>query len=725
MSRVSQSRRGAAAAARGISLPGLHLALAVLIGMGFSILACGYVSGVCALFDATPGTFRWAAAIVVFAAALGPRLPRWIVRQVARLTRDRSVDLGTLLALSPSNYSRDVYWTATGIIGLAAGVAALTLPLLLHWAGRFNGWALAQFLWSGRALGVLDVLLMAATAWPFVLVGLFMHSAHRLPGGGRGWQAEVLVWMLGGMGLGFAITALLERISAGDRLMLAGGAIPLLVAAMIVVLRTTPRDQAQRPKLPAAPREPESSEHWRAVLRLAIAVLVTTTTSCALVWVYVTDALDMAGGTWRPLVGGVLVLFIAVGAGWSLRRSSGKPKRVGAFGTRCALAGVALAGGIAIFNLVTRTSYGGFVRGPGVWLLWGVGAGVPLAVVGSALGYGITALLARSGHESEAGAGLLQLMLISAGCACLAVALVLLEHLGSYATLVAMTLAQLAVGGTLLIHDPYSAPSAHRLRLGAVFGGVVGMTFLMPEAGRHWLGHQQRVPGRLWESWWVTHDLTSPRRDRSTTAAGKGYAQVDQLVEWYRVRPGSRVGLISLFGDLQVGLPASFKGQIEQWPLLDGAEADAAAGSTSSWSALRALRARPGRFDVLLISLETAPVEFAQRVLDDGLIARAWSRLSRDGVLLCILPGIPELAETACGALRPELARDGGGVPACMAVPVAVAGRGCALVVAGGSGVPDAQLPEWVTAGADSAAADSAAAGPDRSPSGWVADATR
>ena len=62
--------------------------VAALVGAGYALLACGYVASMQTLMDASPQTFRYATAILLFATALGPRLPRWIVLTVVRRGRD-------------------------------------------------------------------------------------------------------------------------------------------------------------------------------------------------------------------------------------------------------------------------------------------------------------------------------------------------------------------------------------------------------------------------------------------------------------------------------------------------------------------------------------------------------------------------------------------------------------------------------------------------------------
>ncbi|HRX83517.1 MAG TPA: hypothetical protein P5572_00700 [Phycisphaerae bacterium] len=655
----------------------------LLVGLGISLAACGYVSGFERALDASPATFRWASSVLFFAMALGPRLPRWVARRwLGRGQADRPSG-GNLLPVDFSAGHHSLEWTVLAFLGSTAGIAVLLLPALLRGAQGVYLWALGAFLWNSHTLGVLDVLIMVAAVPPFIILGMLIQCVHRLGVDRCRWQPQATVVLLSGVGLGLGVAAFLQRYPDGDVLVLRVAGVPLLVAGMLAVWRSGALPRVRRTRRAASALvEPESGNHWPVVLRLALAITTAAGTSAVLVWVYVVDALDMATGAWRPACAGALVISASVGLGWALRPGGrSHPHALGAFGMRCALAGGAMAAGMALFNLVARASYPAFLHTPAAWVLWAFGACVPVGVLAWALGGGIHVFISRSSDDPATGAALIQILLGSAGAACLVVAFPLLEGVGSYPTLVAMALALVAMGGTLVIHDPYAGQKAHRARLAGVFGGVVVMTFLMPEAGRRWLGHQQRVRGRMWESWWVTQDLARAEHTQAERAAETILAGGDGLIDWYRVRAGCRVGVVSLLGDMHLELPARFSGRVDQWGVLaaaggEGAESNDALAEAAP--ALQALRATRNAYDVLIVALEDAPPEFACRLLAEGLLERTWARLAHDATLICVLPGGEATVAAVHDALAaPELAGAGAGA---RFATVRVAGGTCLTV---------------------------------------------
>ena len=64
-----------------------------------------------------------------------------------------------------------------------------------------------------------------------------------------------------------------------------------------------------------------------------------------------------------------MIFALALGFGWAMRALPAAPHPIGALGKRLALAGMSLAAGVAVFNLITRASHAPFIQSPGVWLL--------------------------------------------------------------------------------------------------------------------------------------------------------------------------------------------------------------------------------------------------------------------------------------------------------------------------------------------------------------------
>jgi hypothetical protein len=612
--------------------------VALLIGLGFAWLAAGFVGGLYAALDASPRTFRLSAGVLLAAVALGPKLPRWLAMRALRFSQAAGA-VQPVHGGASTGWARDrhVWWMLVAVLGSITGIVALLLPALLQWTLKGHGALREGFLWSSRGVVLLDIAVVVVASIPFVMVGLFMQCAHRLGGRARRWTPSASVWLACGAGLGLIVAGALGAVDARGLLWLRCGGVPLLFAALVVAWRAPGRsaggDQAGGA---VQPEEPSSSATGAAILRWTLRVIAAATVSAGLIWVYVADALDMAAPGHRPVVGGGLLIAAAVGLAVGLRRCDAGAFALGAYGLACALVGAGMAVGLAIFNLVTRSTHAQFTNGPGGWLLWAVCAAVPIAFAGGVFGMGLGVVSTRAEHHPRVGAELLQSLFAAASLAGLVVALGLLEFLGSYAALVALALALVATGGLLVIHQPCRRRLAQRARLAVVFGGVVVLTFLMPDAGRQWLGNQQPLRGSLWESWGVTQTLDPPRTSRWHDSGATAFASAGEMIDWYRVGPRWRVGCVSLFGAADDWASVPFEGRVVCWPLLPSDRVRAT--DAGAQTALSALRGRRDRFDLLVLALGDAPVDFARHLLTYNTVDLCAARLSADGKLICILP---------------------------------------------------------------------------------------
>ena len=576
--------------------------------------------------------------------------------------RNQTVDDAVIPTGSQSGVDRDLLWTITGISCLVAGLGALLLPVILNWCTGVLDYGLSGFIWRNNPLTVFEMLiLLLAALVPFSLIGFLIRCVHQLGCPSGRWNFGVLGWVLAGTAFGFLITALLVRFPSNGLLVMRFGAVPLLVAAMVSVWTAVPgvkhrRSGGEEMLL----NEPEIGERWPVVLRMAVFVCVCATVADALLWVYVVGTLrgTSSGFSDTLLAGGGMLWAGSIGIWIASKRMLLVRHRIGSLGTHCVISGVLLAAGVAVFNIVVRSSCPTFRDTPGFWLLWAICAFVPFVAVTHAVGYGGIAVLRRSAYFADTGSAVLRMMLVAVGISFLFVALCLIELLGSYATLVAAALALLATGGILVIHEPSYVSGPSRAGTALVFTAVLAMTWFMPQAGGGWLRDQQVSRGRLLESWSLTCDVRSEGELRFIGDGGSGEQSLDEsaiskmadICDWSSLPSNCRVGAISLLGDDSNWVPLDFPGQVERllvepsmwWRInslrLDREVADSVAGKVRYrlLPAIRSLRASSDTYDLLLITFRDMPYTMSRRVLASDFFERALPRLAPDGVMVAM-----------------------------------------------------------------------------------------
>ena len=560
----------------GPSTSAAAIVIAVLIGVSLPLLYAGFVESCYKIMDFTPLTFRLAVAAVLLSTALGPRLPGRAVLLIARAVRrpltgpveGRWIEEIAGSEPVPPSVDQALPWTASGVAGLAAGVGVLLLPAMIGTVGHLWKWGLSRFLWMNWPLTVFEgLILLLAALVPFVLLGFFMRCVHQLACPAGRWDFGAFGWVLVGAAVGFVGVACFCGHPLKGLLLMRAGAVPLLLAAMLSVSRASP-SAARQPLADErlAVDEPDLGERWSAGLHIAVAVCVSGALTAGLVWTYVVGVMHTGAYAATLLAGGAMTFSAAVGLWAGSRRAAFAGHEIGRVGQHCAIAGVSVALGVAVLNVVTRASYAPFLSTPGYWLLWGLCACLPLGLAGYAIGQGGMAVLRRSPSRVRTGSGLLRMVFLAAAFTSLGVALPLLEALGSYATLVAAALALLATGGILIIHEPSFATGRARVRVATVFTAVLLMTWLMPAAGAGWLSTREHSRGRLVESWWLTYDvgpMGGARLLESTAPAGAEVRAAAttfpaHALDWSRLAPPCRVGVVSLLGDDRSWVPPTF-----------------------------------------------------------------------------------------------------------------------------------------------------------------------
>jgi len=346
----------------------------------------------------------------------------------------------------------------------------------------------------------------------------------------------------------------------------------------------------------------------------------------------------------EPLLACALALFsVAIGLFLAHRRSREVGELIGAFGQSAVLAGVALAGGAALFIVLLRSD-APFIQSPGFILLWVVSACVPITCAAYAVGVGSVSILRRYAFRGDQGATLLWSTIVVVGVVVLLVAPNMLRTLGSFATLTAAALCMVATGGILIIHGPATAQEFHRYKISGVFVVVLTMMWAMPHLGLGWLSDQQNRRGSLVESWWISFDLDSPGKPRpirendTTVTFGN---DVQPAIHLQDDRTGAkRIGVLDLTGAVLDVLPPTLSATADLFSF-DRALLRRVANRFDDDRLIRSaaeMRTGPERYDLLVISLSNLPPAALHRASDGSFLKTVLARLSADGVLLLLVP---------------------------------------------------------------------------------------
>ena len=162
-------------------------------------------------------------------------------------------------------------------------------------------------------------------------------------------------------------------------------------------------------------------------------------------------------------------------------------RTIGGFGAACNVAGVVVAIGV-----VARSSSSGRAGATESIL-----ACAALVGIGFATAYGRQTLLIRVASRSSAGAVELGRLLVCAGLTLLVGAPLAVHFFGPTAALIMLAVSLVALGGTLVIHDPVGSPQTRRIRLAALFVsmGTMLLLSLLPTIGTHEWARNVGPPG--------------------------------------------------------------------------------------------------------------------------------------------------------------------------------------------------------------------------------------
>ena len=447
----------------------------ILLGATIAMVIVGLAARYHQLFG-EPGLSSMATTHAVIGAtlmtlAIGVRVPQRFAIWACSAAWRRFLSLGqpsdvSSMILSPGGSDRPLHWVVLSVIALAGGIVTALLPINVRLAGATYDWMYAHFLWSIRSLAVLQAAILFLTGFlPLTIVGLAVSCVHRLSCPYGRWDTKATAWLLTGAAAGTLISTWSARVGASGDLMLIAAALPVLVVSLVSAASSVPRDDCPHdPTHTEAIPLPISSDRWPTLLRASIVAVGGGGAWAMIVWAgFFTE-------TSRHVGSFVSAMMVAMGIGVlaGCRPKLRGLRSIGGFGVACAAAGILVVVSTVALAGALPVGLGGTA------LLACLG----MTAIGLATAYGRQTLLDRAASRSYAGATILTRILVCAALVIWVAAPVAKWLTGRPATLLILGLALLALGGTLIIHDPSHSPRTQRARLCAVFGSIVAMITL-------------------------------------------------------------------------------------------------------------------------------------------------------------------------------------------------------------------------------------------------------
>lgn len=466
---------------------GPTVSASILLGAAIGLVVAGLATRFHELFGEQYGSVhaisRGVAGAALMTLAVGVRVPQrfalWVCAVAWRrfLSRGRRSDMSGVL-LDPAGADRPLYWVVLSVIALLAGIAMGLLPLSVRLTGAGYEWMSSHFLWSVGSGALLQAaVVFLAVLVPMLILGLAMSCAHHLSCPYGRWETRATAWLLIGAAAGTLIATWILRTTQRSDLMLIIAALPALLVSLVSAASTSSRSHSSPGSAePEALPLPIWSDRWPTLLRASIVAVGGGGVFAIAVGSAYLEQIGGEVGVLLPAM--LLAMGIGVLAGCRTKRSGARS--IGGFGVACAMAGMSVA--VPAFGI---TLCGADLP---VWHLadWKVGptslAVVPacasLAAIGFAMAYGRQVLLHRVANRSFAGAAILTRMLVVAAMTVWVVAPLTERLVGRPAGLVMLGLLLLALGGTLIIHEPSYSPRTRGVRLCLVFGSIGTMMIL-------------------------------------------------------------------------------------------------------------------------------------------------------------------------------------------------------------------------------------------------------
>ncbi|UCG31648.1 MAG: hypothetical protein JSU68_08265 [Phycisphaerales bacterium] len=355
-------------------------------------------------------------------------------------------------------------WTAMSVCCLLAGIVTVVAPLMCRATAAFDEWLHIHFVWSYWPDTVLQALLTGVTGMiPLAVIGLACSCAHRLKDTDGQWEPRTAGWIVSGAALGVLAATVLTQHARRPELTVAAASLPAFVASLLAATAGPSQRKCRCiNSTDASPFLPTWSDRWPTLLRGTIVATGAGGAWAVALWASRWDVSSL-GGCARLTAA---VSMMGVGFLIGCRGKTRGPQTIGRLGVACAWAGVVLGSAMA---------WGNRMPGDYVWP-----ATISLFAIGVALGFGHRMLLDRVAHPATAGLTIWsRSILLTALVVALGVPL-WVKHLGHSSAFALAALGLLALGGTLIIHDPHGSTRKRRFRLCGVFGAVACMILLAP-----------------------------------------------------------------------------------------------------------------------------------------------------------------------------------------------------------------------------------------------------
>ena len=452
--------------------------VAVMLGIATAMVVVGLSKRFQVAFADTSGPPSLVVGAALCALAVGVLVPHRFAVSVCTAAWRRFVRKGTTSELAGALIhhgapDRALYWLVLAVIALVAGVAITLLPLCVSTMSAFYEWMSVHFLWSKAPLALLQsCTAFAASVIPLTVLGLTFSCAHHLCCRFAQWELDATAWILMGAAVGtlLAMRAIGSVIAADP--FLVASSLPILLVSIAAAILGSSRDQSILRSIESPPTPlPLWSDRWPTLLRASIVAVGGGSACAAYVWI---DPLSPKSDHSGMLLASLLIAF-ALGLLGGARMIRPGGRTIGGFGVACNVAGIIVAMGA-----VARSSSSGIANAAVIML-----ACAGLVGIGFATAYGRQTLLIRVASRSSAGAVELGRLLVCAGLTLLLGAPLAVHFFGPTATLIMLAVSLIALGGTLVIHDPVGSPQTRRVRLALLFVsmGTVLLLSLLPTIG--------------------------------------------------------------------------------------------------------------------------------------------------------------------------------------------------------------------------------------------------
>jgi len=445
--------------------------VAVMLGIATAMVFIGLSAKFKVVFAESGGPSSAVVGAALLALAVGVRVPHRFAVSACTAAWRRFVRKGTTSELAGALIHQDagdraLYWLVLAVIALGAGLAIALLPLSVSTLSAFYAWMNAHFLWSKTPLALLQAFTaFTAGVIPLAVLGLSISCVHHLCCRFAQWEVDATAWILIGSAAGavLAVSAIGAK-AAADLFLFAASLPAFLVSIAAALLGSSGGPSNLNPVEPPPAALPQWSDRWPTLLRASIVAVGGGSACAAYVWIaHRTYHLEHRG-IWLAS----LLIAFAMGLLGDSRMSRPGRRTIGGFGAACNVAGVVIAMGAG----VCPSSSG---KGNAAAFIL---AFAGMMGIGFATSYGRQTLLLRVASRSTAGSIELGRLLVCAGLTILVGAPLAVHLFGATAALVMLAVSLVALGGTLVIHDPVGSPRTRRIHLCALTVSMATMLLL-------------------------------------------------------------------------------------------------------------------------------------------------------------------------------------------------------------------------------------------------------